>query len=440
MKRLEAVLQPSEAGPFEEADFAKHPTLVKGYIGPPRPGGERRRPASASSSTRGSSTAPDGSPGPTSRAGTSTTWSPAATSRRTASSTSPRCGTATTCPSCGGALVLARGIEIGHIFQLGRKYADALGLKVLDEKGELVTVTMGSYGIGVSRAVAAIAEQSHDDKGLIWPREIAPADIHLDRDGQVRRAVRGGRGAGSRSSTAPAYGCCYDDRRGVSPGVKFNDSELLGHPDHRGRRQAAGRGLRRGEGPPHRRARGRARGDRSSSGSGRSWEADVGVRGVIFDWGGTLTPWHDVDLYAQWYAYSEVYDPENAAALARRLHDGEERRWRRQRETNGAVARGCARPAVPRRGHRHQRSTSPPRAGQLPRLLGTAHLRRPGRQGRAGGAEAPRLQGRRAEQHHVDREPITPRSSRATTSTCTSTRRCTRARSPSPSRMRMRSG
>ena len=81
--------------------------------------------------------------------------------------------------------------------------------------------------------------------------------------------------------------------------------------------------------------------DRSSSGSGRSWAADVGVRAVIFDWGGTLTPWHDVDLYAQWYAYSEVYDPENAAALARRLHDGEERRWRRQRETNGAVAAGA---------------------------------------------------------------------------------------------------
>jgi putative hydrolase of the HAD superfamily len=67
----------------------------------------------------------------------------------------------------------------------------------------------------------------------------------------------------------------------------------------------------------------------------------VGVRGVIFDWGGTLTPWHDLDLYAQWYAYSEVYDPENAAALARRLHDGEERRWRLQRETSGAVAAGA---------------------------------------------------------------------------------------------------
>ena len=83
------------------------------------------------------------------------------------------------CPVCGSALVSARGIEMGHIFQLGRKYADALGLQVLDENGALVTVTMGSYGVGVSRAVAAVAENAHDDKGLIWPREVAPADVHI---------------------------------------------------------------------------------------------------------------------------------------------------------------------------------------------------------------------------------------------------------------------
>ena len=83
------------------------------------------------------------------------------------------------CPNCGAPLNLARGIEIGHIFQLGRKYAEALDLKVLDENGKRVVVTMGSYGIGVSRAVAAVAEQSHDDKGLIWPRAISPADVHI---------------------------------------------------------------------------------------------------------------------------------------------------------------------------------------------------------------------------------------------------------------------
>src|SRR5690606_16637056 len=88
------------------------------------------------------------------------------------------------CPRCYSAVEMARGIEIGHIFQLGRKYADALDLKVLDQHGKLTTVTMGSYGIGVSRAVAVIAEQSHDEHGLIWPREVAPADIHLIATGK----------------------------------------------------------------------------------------------------------------------------------------------------------------------------------------------------------------------------------------------------------------
>src|SRR3712207_9140115 len=73
---------------------------------------------------------------------------------------------------------------MGHIFQLGRKYAEALDLQVLDENGKLVTVTMGSYGIGVSRAVAAIAESTHDELGLVWPREVAPADVHLVATGK----------------------------------------------------------------------------------------------------------------------------------------------------------------------------------------------------------------------------------------------------------------
>ena len=94
------------------------------------------------------------------------------------------------CPNCGGALTLARGIEIGHIFQLGRKYAEALDLKVLDENGKRVVVTMGSYGIGVSRAVAAVAEQSHDDKGLIWPRSISPADVHIVATSRMTLSTR----------------------------------------------------------------------------------------------------------------------------------------------------------------------------------------------------------------------------------------------------------
>ncbi|MEI6453751.1 MAG: His/Gly/Thr/Pro-type tRNA ligase C-terminal domain-containing protein, partial [Actinomycetes bacterium] len=109
------------------------------------------------------------------------------------------------------------------------KYAEALGLKVLDVKGDLITVTMGSYGIGVSRAVAAIAEQSHDDKGIIWPREVAPADIHLIATGKDDLPFEVAEGLAA-SLEAAGVRVLYDDRRGVSPGVKFNDSELLGIP------------------------------------------------------------------------------------------------------------------------------------------------------------------------------------------------------------------
>ncbi len=124
---------------------------------------------------------------------------------------------------------IARGIEIGHIFQLGRKYADALGLQVQDDNGDLVTVAMGSYGIGVSRAVAAIAEQHHDDKGLIWPREVAPADIHLIATGKDDSVFEFAETLASSLSDANVR-VLFDDRRGVSPGVKFNDSELIGVP------------------------------------------------------------------------------------------------------------------------------------------------------------------------------------------------------------------
>jgi prolyl-tRNA synthetase len=133
------------------------------------------------------------------------------------------------CPVCGGTLSQARGIEIGHIFQLGRKYADALGLQVLDESGKLVTVTMGSYGIGVSRAVAAVVEAGYDDLGLCWPREVAPADVHLVATGKDAAVFE----AGERIATeleARGVRVLYDDRPKVSPGVKFKDAELLGMP------------------------------------------------------------------------------------------------------------------------------------------------------------------------------------------------------------------
>jgi len=133
------------------------------------------------------------------------------------------------CPRCASVLEMARGIEIGHIFQLGRKYAEALDLKVLDENGKQVVVTMGSYGIGVSRAVAAIAEQTYDEFGLCWPREIAPADVHLVATGKDD-AVYAHAESLAQDLVSAGIRVIYDDRRSASPGVKFKDSELLGVP------------------------------------------------------------------------------------------------------------------------------------------------------------------------------------------------------------------
>jgi len=228
MKRLEAAMLPSVVGPFEEADFARIPALVKGYIGPQ---------ALGASSASGVQFLVDP------RVVTGTRWITGANEKGshvydlvagrdfapdgTIDVAEVRDGD--TCPTCGGALRLAKGIEIGHIFQLGRKYAEALGLKVLDETGELVTVTMGSYGIGVSRAVAAVAEQSHDGKGLIWPREVAPADVHIVATGKAEEVFDEAERLAA-ALEAEGVRVLLDDRRGVSPGVKFNDSELIGIP------------------------------------------------------------------------------------------------------------------------------------------------------------------------------------------------------------------
>ncbi|MER7912388.1 proline--tRNA ligase [Streptomyces sp. NPDC096068] len=132
------------------------------------------------------------------------------------------------CPKCGTGLKLDRAIEIGHIFQLGRKYADALKLDVLGQNGKPVRVTMGSYGIGVSRAVAALAEQTADEKGLCWPAEVAPADVHVVAAGkalQIELALEV-----SDKLSAAGLRVLVDDRAGVSPGVKFTDAELIGVP------------------------------------------------------------------------------------------------------------------------------------------------------------------------------------------------------------------
>ncbi|MFF9810822.1 proline--tRNA ligase [Streptomyces coeruleorubidus] len=144
------------------------------------------------------------------------------------------------CPKCGTGLVLDRAIEIGHIFQLGRKYTDALKLDVLGQNGKPVRVTMGSYGVGVSRAVAALAEQTADDKGLCWPKEVAPADVHVVAAGKALQTELALDISGKLA--AAGVRVLVDDRPGVSPGVKFTDSELIGVPQIlvAGRRAADG--------------------------------------------------------------------------------------------------------------------------------------------------------------------------------------------------------
>lgn len=227
-KRLEAAVAPAEVTPFTDEDFAANPALVKGYIGPGALG------VSSASGVR-YLLDPRVVPG--------TRWITGAnepgrhvldlvhgrdfTADGAIDAAEVRDGDA--CPSCGGPLHIARGIEMGHIFQLGRKYAEALGLSVLDRNGKQVTVTMGSYGIGVSRAVAAVAEVSHDDKGLCWPRELAPADVHVvvaGKDAAIAEAAE----QLAAALEAAHVRVLLDDRVGVSPGVKFNDAELLGVP------------------------------------------------------------------------------------------------------------------------------------------------------------------------------------------------------------------
>ena len=233
MKRLEAVLLPGEPVAFEEADFAANPALVKGYIGPGALGEE---------SASGIQYLLDP------RVVDGTRWITGADQhgRHVFDLVAGRDFVGDgridvaevlegdPCPECSaqgrdGVLTQARGIEIGHIFQLGRKYAQALDLKVLDENGKQIVVTMGSYGIGVSRAVAAIAEQHHDERGLIWPREISPADVHLVATGKDAEVFAEAERIAAELELA-GMRVLFDDRKGVSPGVKFNDSELIGVP------------------------------------------------------------------------------------------------------------------------------------------------------------------------------------------------------------------
>ncbi|WP_219470769.1 proline--tRNA ligase [Nonomuraea rhizosphaerae] len=235
-KRLEAALAPGEPAIFEADDFARHPGLVRGYIGPqilrdlgirylvdPRVvtgtswvTGANERGKHAAHVVAGRDFTPDG----------------------TIEAAEVRAGDP--CPRCGSPLSIDRGIEIGHIFQLGRKYADAAGLDALGPDGKPIRITMGSYGVGVSRAVAVIAEQAHDQLGLVWPREVAPADVHIvgtGKENQIEAALQL-----AADLEARGVRVLVDDRAQVSPGVKFKDAELLGLPTI----VVVGRGLSQG--------------------------------------------------------------------------------------------------------------------------------------------------------------------------------------------------
>lgn len=224
MKRLEASLEPAEVALLEESDFARNSFLTKGYIGP------------GALAANGVRYLVDP------RIVTGTAWVTGAdktdhhvvdlvagrdfTPDGTIEAAEVRAGDPS--PDGSGVLEAARGIEIGHVFQLGRKYADAFSLDALGPDSKPIRITMGSYGIGVSRLVAVIAEQSHDESGLIWPRAVSPYDVHVVVAGKSEELLAGGEEMAAELE-AEGLSVVLDDRK-ASPGVKFADAELMGVP------------------------------------------------------------------------------------------------------------------------------------------------------------------------------------------------------------------
>jgi prolyl-tRNA synthetase len=237
-KRAEAAFAPNEVEQATEEDFAKNPELVKGYIGP-KAGG-----------FKGIKYFVDP------RVVEGTAWITGANQDQkhvfdfvfgrdfeadgVRDIAEVKAGDPA--PDGSGPLELARGIEIGHVFQLGRKYAEALDLKVLDENGKLVTVTMGSYGIGVTRIIAVLAEANRDEKGLIWPESVSPADVYIVAAGKDDHIYEAAEKLAAEFE-AKGKTVILDDRQKVSPGVKFSDAELIGVPHI----VICGRGLENGE-------------------------------------------------------------------------------------------------------------------------------------------------------------------------------------------------
>ena len=243
MKRLEAAVAPAEVEMAGDTDFETHPELVRGYIGPTAigPNSPLRRVARLDDGTEVLSGSVRYLVDP--RVVDGTSWVTGANTDKkhildlvmgrdfTADGTieAAEVREGDPAPDGSGPLHLARGIEIGHIFELGRKYSQALGLTVLDENGKARVVTMGSYGIGVSRVMAALAEANHDDKGLTWPAQIAPYHVQVLATGKDQAVFDVAEQIAS-SLDADGVEVLYDDRRKVSAGVKFADAELLGLP------------------------------------------------------------------------------------------------------------------------------------------------------------------------------------------------------------------
>jgi len=220
LHRVEAVLAPATVTMFD--DFASRPDLVKGYLGPQ---GVKARYLADPRIVAGSAWLTGANePG---RHATSVVAGRDFTPDGTIEAAEVRAGDP--CPACRtGSLTIRRGIEIAHIFQLGRRYTDAFKVDVLGAAGKPVRPTMGSYGIGVSRAVAAVAEQHCDERGLVWPASIAPADVHViaaGKDGQIEAALKLGE-----QLDASGLRVLVDDRPQLSAGVKFTDAELIGIP------------------------------------------------------------------------------------------------------------------------------------------------------------------------------------------------------------------
>jgi len=233
LARVEVAFSPAAVEPATEAEFAKHKNLIKGYLGP----------WSTTGQALGEKTpnnlrffvdprVVDGSSWVTGANADQKHAINVVAGRDFVADGVIECSDVRAgdpAPDGSGPVEIARGMEIGHVFQLGRKYAEALGLKVQDEDGKLATVTMGSYGIGVTRILAVIAETNNDEKGLVWPENVSPFDVHVIATGKDDEVFVAAEGIVEQLEKA-RYDVLYDDRPKVSPGVKFGDAELIGVP------------------------------------------------------------------------------------------------------------------------------------------------------------------------------------------------------------------